>query len=148
MSIMEQLTNDMKDAMRSGDKVRVSVIRMARNAIRQIEIDNKKTLNDDEILTVLSKEVKMRRDSIEEFSKGGRIDLVDKTRDEIDVLITYMPEQLSEEKVTIFAKEAIETVGAVSNKDIGKVMGILMPKLQGKADGKVVNRIVQTLLNS
>lgn len=146
MPLMEQLTADMKDAMKQGEKERLSVIRLVRGAIRQAEIDGKKTLSDDEIIDVLTKEVKMRRDSIEEFERGGRTDLVDKTKSEIAVLIPYLPEQLSTDEIKKIVKNAVAEVGATTAKDMGKVMGILMPRLKGRADGKLVNEIVRSLL--
>ena len=135
MSIKEQLTADMKEAMKSHDKDRLSVIRFVRGAIRQAEIDG-----------VISKEVKMRKDSIEEFKKGGREDLVAKTQAEIDVLMPYLPAQLSEDEIRALVKEAVEKTGASSPKDMGKVMGMLMPKVKGRADGKMVNTIVRSML--
>ena len=146
MPLMEQLTADMKDAMKQGEKERLSVIRLVRGAIRQAEIDGKKTLSDDEIIDVLTKEVKMRRDSIEEFERGGRTDLVDKTKSEIAVLIPYLPEQLSTDEIKKIVKNAVAEVGATTAKDMGKVMGILMPRVKGRADGKLVNEIVRSLL--
>ena len=146
MPLMEQLTADMKDAMKRGEKERLSVIRLVRGAIRQAEIDGKKTLSDDEIIDVLTKEVKMRRDSIEEFERGGRTDLVDKTKSEIAILIPYLPEQLSVDEVKKIVENAVAEVGATTAKDMGKVMGILMPRVKGRADGKLVNEIVRSLL--
>ena len=146
MPLMEQLTADMKDAMKQGEKERLSVIRLVRGAIRQAEIDGKKTLSDDEIIDVLTKEVKMRRDSIEEFERGGRTDLVDKTKSEIAILIPYLPEQLSVDEVKKIVENAVAEVGATTAKDMGKVMGILMPHVKGRADGKLVNEIVRSLL--
>ncbi|AOH47937.1 aspartyl-tRNA amidotransferase [Selenomonas sp. oral taxon 920] len=146
MPLMEQLTADMKDAMKQGEKERLSVIRLVRGAIRQAEIDGKKTLSDDEIIDVLTKEVKMRRDSIKEFERGGRTDLVDKTKSEIAILIPYLPEQLSADEVKKIVENAVAEVGATTAKDMGKVMGILMPRLKGRADGKLVNEIVRSLL--
>ena len=99
MSLKEQLTSDMKEAMKAHDKDRLAVIRMVRGAIRQQEIDGKKELNDDDVIAVISKEVKMRKDSIDEFSKGGRDDLVAKTQADIEVLMPYLPQQLSEADV-------------------------------------------------
>ena len=122
------------------------MIRLVRGAIRQAEIDGKKTLSDDEIIDVLTKEVKMRRDSIEEFERGGRTDLVDKTKSEIAILIPYLPEQLSADEVKKIVENAVAEVGATTAKDMGKVMGILMPRVKGRTDGKLVNEIVRSLL--
>lgn len=147
MSLKEQLTADMKDAMKNHDKDRLSVIRMVRGAIRQAEIDGSHTeLDDEAVIGVISKEVKMRKDSIDEFQKGGREDLVAKTQAEIDVLMPYLPAQLSEEEVRALVKEAVEKTGAKTPKDMGRVMGMLMPKVKGRADGKMVNTIVRSML--
>lgn len=150
MSLKTQLMDDMKAAMKAKEagKQKLAVIRMVRAAIRQTEIDGKKELNDNDIIALISKEVKMRRDSIEEFQKGGRQDLVDQTEAEIAVLMPYLPAQLSEEEVRALVQEAIATVNASTPKDMGKVMGQLMPKVKGRADGKMVNTIVKELLNA
>lgn len=149
MSIKEQLTADMKEAMKSHDKDRLSVIRFVRGAIRQAEIDGgHKELSDEDVIGVISKEVKMRKDSIEEFKKGGREDLVAKTQAEIDVLMPYLPAQLSEDEIRALVKEAVEKTGASTPKDMGKVMGMLMPKVKGRADGKLVNTIVRSMLQA
>lgn len=146
MSLMELLTADMKAAMKQGEKARLSVIRLVRGAVRQEEIDGKKTLNDDEIINVIAKEVKMRRDSIEEFERGKRADLVEKTKAEIDILTSYLPAQLSLDEVKQIAEKAVAEVGAATTKDMGKVMSVLMPRIKGRADGKLVNEIVRSLL--
>lgn len=146
MSLKEQLTNDMKEAMKAHDKDRLAVIRMVRGAVRQQEIDGKKELGDEDVLAVVGKEVKMRRDSIEEFRKGGREDLVEKTEAEIAVLMPYLPAQLSEEEIRGLVQAAVKQTGAASPKDMGKVMGVLMPKVKGRADGKTVNAIVRSML--
>ena len=146
MSLKEQLTADMKEAMKNKEKERLAVIRMVRGAIRQQEIDGQKELGEEDVIAVISKEVKMRRDSIEEFQKGGREDLVEKTQAEIDVLLPYLPAQLSEDEVRELVKAAVEQSGAATPKDMGKVMGVLMPKVKGRADGKMVNTIVKSFL--
>ena len=146
MSLMEKLTADMKEAMKHGEKERLSVIRLVRGAVRQAEIDGKKTLSDDEIIGVITKEVKMRRDSIEEFERGNRADLVEKTQAEIAILMPYLPEQLSADEVRRIIEAAVSEVGATTAKDMGKVMGVLMPRVKGRADGKLVNEIVRSLL--
>ena len=151
MSLKEQITEDMKTAMKAKEegKQRLAVIRMVRSAIRQQEIDGtKKALDDADVIAIISKEIKMRRDSLEEFKKGGREDLVAQTEAEIAVLMPYMPQQLSEGEIRILVKEAIEKSGAASPKDMGKVMGQLMPKVKGRADGKLVNTVVREMLNA
>jgi hypothetical protein len=149
MSLKEQLTEDMKQAMKAKEegKLRLSVIRMVRSAIRQIEIDDKKDLGDEDVQAVIAKEVKMRRDSIEEFQKGGRQDLVDQMEAEIAVLVPYLPKQLTEDEIRALVAEAISEAGAASLKEMGKVMAVLMPKVKGKADGKLVNSLVREALN-
>ena len=146
MSLKEQLTTDMKEAMKSHDKDRLAVIRMVRGAIRQQEIDGQKELSDEDVIAVMSKEIKMRKDSIEEFKKGGREDLIAKTQAEIDVLMPYMPAQLSEDEVRELVKAAVAETGAATPKDMGRVMGALMPKVKGRADGKLVNTLVRSML--
>lgn len=146
MALKEKISEDMKAAMKAHEKDRLAVIRMVRSAIRQMEIDGKKELDDEGVIAVISKEVKMRKDSLEEFQKGGREDLVAKTQAEIDVLLPYLPKQLSEEEIAALVKEAVEQTGASAPKDMGKVMGVLMPKVKGRADGKLVNGIVKSML--
>jgi gatB/yqey domain protein len=146
MSLMEKLTADMKEAMKQGEKERLSVIRLVRGAVRQAEIDGKKILSDDEVIGVITKEVKMRRDSIEEFERGKRADLVKKAEEEISLLMPYLPSQLSIDEVKKIVEEAVAEVGATTAKDMGKVMGALMPRVKGRADGKLVNEIVRSIL--
>jgi uncharacterized protein YqeY len=136
----------MKQAMRSQDKFRLSVIRMVRSSIKNIEIDQRKTLDDQDVLDVLNREIKQRRDSLQEFEKAGRQDLVDQLKQELDILSAYMPKQLSEDEVKVIVQQTIQEVGASSKADMGKVMGALMPKVKGLADGKLVNQIVSQLL--
>jgi uncharacterized protein YqeY len=146
MSLSERLNEDMKLAMKSQSKFKLSVIRMVRAAIKNIEIDQRKTLDDQEVLDVLSREIKQRRDSLQEFEKAGRDDLAETVKAEIDILIEYLPQQLSEEEVKAIVQQTIQEVGASSKADMGKVMGALMPKVKGRADGKIVNQAVQQLL--
>ena len=150
MSIKDRLTEDMKQAMkdREAGKIRLSVIRMVRASIKNVEIDHHKELSEEEVIEVLAKEVKLRRDAAEEFKKGNRLDLVETLDQEIDVLLKYLPEQLTEDEVRNLVGEAIVATGAASAKEMGKVMAALMPKIKGRADGKLVNTIVKELLNS
>ena len=148
MALKDQLMADMKEAMKAHDKDRLAVIRMVRGAVRQQEIDGKKELEDSDVIAVISKEVKMRRDSIEEFNKGSRQDLVEKTQAEIDILMPYLPAQLSEDEVRELVKAAVEATGAKTQKDMGKVMGILKPRLAGRADMTEVSRRVKAALAS
>jgi len=146
MSLGERLNDDMKQAMKSQDKFKLSVIRMVRAAIKNIEIDQRKTLDDNEVLDVLAREIKQRRDSLHEFEKAGRGDLADSVKAELVILTDYMPQQLSEEEVKAIVLQTIQEVGASSKADMGKVMGALMPKVKGRADGKLINQLVQQSL--
>lgn len=148
MTLKERLTEDMKQAMKDKEagKLRLSVIRMVRANIKYAEIDRKKELTEEEVLDVLAKEVKMRRDSMEEFQKGNRPDLVENLEKEVAVLMEYLPQQMSEAEVRQVVAAAIEETGASSPKEMGKVMAALMPKVKGRADGKMVNSIVKELL--
>ena len=149
MSLKEQLTEDMKQAMKAKEagKLRLSVIRMVRSAIKNVEIDSKKELTEEGVLDIVSKEVKMRRDSMEEFKKANRQDLVDQLEQEIAILLPYLPQQLTEAEVRALVSEAVAASGATTPKDMGKVMALLMPKVKGRADGKLVNNIVRESLN-
>lgn len=148
MSIKDLLTEDMKQAMKDKEsgKLRLSVIRMARANIKNIEIDKKRELNDDEVLAVLMKEVKMRQDSLEEFTKAGRDELAEQAKQEIAILRKYLPEQLADDELRALVQEAIDETGAASQKDMGKVMAAVMPKTKGRADGKRINAMVRELL--
>ncbi|OSX55072.1 GatB/YqeY domain-containing protein [Anoxybacillus ayderensis] len=147
MSLLERLNNDMKQAMKNKEKDKLSVIRMVKSALQNEAIKLGKTLTEDEELTVLSRELKQRKDSLQEFEKAGRTDLVNKVKEEITVLELYMPKQLSEEELVQIVKETIAEVGASSKADMGKVMGAIMPKVKGKADGSLVNKLVQQHLS-
>jgi len=116
--------------------------------LTQQELEKQSLLSDDETLEIVSSDVKRRKESVSEFEKGGRTDLAEKEKREIEILKEYMPEQLSEDEVRDFVKKAIEEVGAQDIKDMGKVMGILMPKLKGKADGTIVSKTVKELLST
>lgn len=146
MSLADRLNEDMKQAMKSQDKFRLSVIRMIRSSIKNIEIDQRRDLNDDEVLEILNREVKQRKDSLQEFEKAGRDDLVEQLSKEIEIILEYLPQQLNEEEIQAIVQQTIQEVGASSKAEMGKVMGALMPKVKGRADGKLVNQIVQRLL--
>lgn len=148
MSLLERLTEDMKQAMKSKEKEKLAVIRMVKSSLQNEAIKlGKETLNEEEELTVLNRELKQRKDSLQEFENANRQDLADKTKFEIEILMNYMPEQLSEEELTKIVQETIQEVNATSKADIGKVMGAIMPKVKGKTDGAVVNKIVQQQLS-
>lgn len=143
MSLKEQLKADMKEAMkaREAGKIALSVIRMVNSAIRNTEIDEKRELNDTDILGILAKEMKMRQDSLAEFVKGHRDDLVEQTKAEMAVLEKYMPAQLSEEEIRTIVVNAISSLTAPVK--MGDVMSKVMPETRGRADGKLVNTIVR-----
>ncbi|ADY73437.1 hypothetical protein Dester_0796 [Desulfurobacterium thermolithotrophum DSM 11699] len=146
MGLKAQLLQDMKEAMRAKDKVRLSTIRMINSLIKNAEIEKRGELTDDEIIQLLMKYAKQRKEAIEMYEKGGRQDLVEKEKAELAVVESYLPKQMSEEEIRELVKEAIEATGASSPKDIGKVMQHVMPKVKGRADGSVVNKIVREML--
>jgi len=150
VSLKDRLTEDMKVAMKAKEegKLRLSVIRLARAAIKNGEIDKKKEFGEAEVLEILAREVKMRRDSLPEFERAGRIEAVDKLNQEIEILMEYLPQQLSETEIRQIAGQVIAEVGAHGSKDLGKVMSVITPKMKGRADGKVVNQIVRELLGT
>ncbi len=147
MSLLERLNNDMKQAMKNKDKDKLTNIRMLKAAIQNESIKIGGDLSEEDELTVLSREVKQRKDSLHEFEKAGRQDLVDKVRAELKHVEIYMPDQLSEEELTEIVTSVIAETGASSKKDMGKVMAALMPKVKGKADGSLVNKLVQQHLS-
>ena len=147
LSLLTTLNEDMKQAMRAKDKETLQVIRMLKASIQNEQIKKGQDLNDEEELTVLSREMKQRRDSLTEFEKADRTDLADKVKKEIVIVEKYLPAQLSEDEIRAIVTEAIATTGATSPKEFGKVMGAVMPKVKGKADGNQVNAIVKELLN-
>lgn len=143
MSLAERLSEEMKLAMKAKEKEKLSVIRMLKSSLQNEAIKlGKAELSEQEELTVLSRELKQRKDSLREFDKAGRSDLAEKALYEIQVVEAFMPEQLSEEEVEKIVVETITALNASSKAEMGKVMGALMPKLKGKADGSVINRIV------
>lgn len=146
MSLAERLSEDMKQAMKDKDKVRLSVIRMVRAAAKNREIETGTALSDDELATVIQKELKQRRDSLQAFESAGRTDLADSTAAEIRVLSEYLPDQMSEADLRQFVEEIIRDTGASGKADVGKVMGQLMPKIRGRADGKLAQQVVQSML--
>lgn len=147
MTLMERLNTDMKEAMRAKDKDTLSVIRMLKASVQKEEIEVGRSLTADEELTILARELKQRKDSVREFTQADRLDLAEKTQSEISVVEKYLPKQLSVEEVTAIVSEVITQVGATGPSDFGKVMGQVMPKVKGQADGNVVNDVVKTLLN-
>lgn len=148
MSLLDDLKKDMITAMKAKDKETLSVVRMLKASVQNEQINLGHDLTPDEENALMAKEYKQRKDSLAEFEKGGRQDLVDATKQEMAVVAKYMPEQMSTEEVQRVVEETIEEVNASSMKDFGKVMGAIMPKVKGKADGKVVNETVKKVLQS
>ena len=143
----EKMQADLKDAMRARDRRRTGVIRMALNAIKQEEIDSQKTLSAEDATAILLREAKKRRESIAEAEKAGRDDLAEAEKAELAILESYLPQQLSPDAIREMARQAIAETGATTPKDMGQVMRVLMPRVKGQADGKVVNQIVRELLS-
>lgn len=148
MSLEQRLADEMKSALRSGDKLRLSVIRMARAAMKNKEIEDRKKLDDDVIIRVISGLVKKGEESLVHFQQANRPDLVDKQEKELEILRSFLPQQLSRDAILTLVDEAIQEANAVDLKDLGKVMKSLMPKIAGRADGKVVNQMVREKLSS
>ncbi|BCZ48538.1 aspartyl-tRNA amidotransferase subunit B [Clostridium gelidum] len=146
-AIKDRLQDDWKTALKAKDRFTTSVISTARAAILLVEKTDNRKLEEDEVISILAKEVKQRRESMLEFEKGNRQDLVDECEAEIKILLEYLPQQLGEEEIKQIVKESAEEVGANSIKDMGKVMSAVRPKVLGKADGKLVSQIVKEYLN-
>lgn len=147
MNLLKKLTADMIAAMKAGDKDTLKVVRMLKAAVQNEKIELGHDLSENDEIAVLSREYKQRKESLEEFEKAGREDLVEQTKKELAVVKKYMPKQLSADEVKKTVQDTISSLGANSMKDFGKVMGAVMPKLKGKADGKLINQTVKEQLN-
>ena len=147
MSLKDKLMDDLKSAMKDKDTVRKNAVQMVRASVLQVEKDNKLTLDDEGVIEVVAKEVKKRKDVLPEYEKSGRQQLIDELSREIEVLMAYLPQQMSEEEIEALVIDAIAQAEAKSMKDIGKVMAVIMPKTKGKADGKVINNFVKKHLS-
>ncbi|EQF23960.1 yqey-like family protein [Clostridioides difficile CD160] len=143
MSLKQKLQEDLKSSMKNKDTVRKSVVTLIRASIKQYEVDNRVELDEDGIIDVIAKQLKQRRDALVEFEKAGREDLIKETEAEIEVLKEYLPQQLSEEELEEIVKSTISEVGATSMKDMGKIMSLIQPKVKGRADGKLINKLVK-----
>ena len=143
-----QMQEALKQAMINKDTTRRDVLRMTISAFKQVEIDERRTLSAEDVVSILQREIKKRRDSIDEAQKAGRADIVDSEAAELKMIEEFLPQQLSRDEITALARDAVARSGAASAKDMGKVMGILMPQVKGKADGKLVNEVVRDLLNN
>jgi uncharacterized protein YqeY len=156
MSLKEKLADDLKDAMRAGDETRKSTLRMLMTAVQNAEIAavnikdpnaTRESLADDQVLGVIAKQAKQRRESIDEFTKGNRKDLADKEASELAILETYLPAMMSRDEIVAEARKAIAETGATGPADKGKVMPVIMKALAGRADGRAINEVVTELLS-
>lgn len=147
MTLTERINNDLKEAMKSKDSFRLGVIRMVKGAMQLAKPNPREELTDDDVIAVISKQIKMRNDSINEFAKAGREDLVEQNKKEIEVLKAYMPEQLTEEELIEIIDKVFNEVKSTSSKDMGLIMKSLSPLVKGKADMSLVNKIVKEKLN-
>ena len=147
-SIKSKIDQDIKEALKAGNNLKLGVLRMLKSEIKYKEIDKGSELSDDEVISVLSSSVKKRKESIEQFGKGGRDDLVSREKAEVEVVMKYMPEQLTEERLSRIIHLAIQETNATGPSDLGKVMKSIMPQVKGKADGKLINHLVASHLQS
>lgn len=147
MSLKEKLAQDLKSSMKNKETVRKNTVQLIRTAVLQVEKDKKITLEDEDILELIAKQLKQRKDALPEYEKSGREDLISQLKQEMEVLMEYLPKQLSEEELRPIVEEAVKAVGAASMKDMGKVMSAVMPKVKGRADGKMISDIAKSLIN-
>lgn len=146
MSLKDVLFADLKTAMKEKDTVRKDTVQLIRSGILQIEKDKKIELDDEGVIDVIAKQLKSRRDALPEYEKSGRQDLIEKLNKEIEILLGYLPEQLSEAEIQAIVEAAVAETGAATMKDMGKVMAIVTPKVKGRADNKVVGNFVKKML--
>lgn len=146
MSLSDQLTDDLKQAMRSRDVLRRDVLRYLRSAVRNLEIEKREPADDEAITGLLWRQARQRRDSIEAYTQGGREDLVAKEQDELDIIMEYLPAELTDDEITEIATKVVDEVGATSPREMGKVMGRIIPQVEGRADLKKVSQTVAALL--
>jgi uncharacterized protein len=147
VALLDTLKSDMERALRGGDKLRLSTLRMVLSAVNYYQIEKQKTIDDADVITVLNREAKKHRESIEAFEKGNRQDLADKEKAELEFLSIYLPQQMSRDEITALAKKVISETGAAAPGDKGKVMSKLVPQTRGKADGKMVSDVVEEILS-
>lgn len=148
MSLVEKINEDMKQAMKNREKEKLSVLRMMKGAIQLAKVNAKDELSDEEVVDVISKQIKMRKDSVSEFEKANRMDLANQYQKEIDLLVTYMPEQLSIEKVTNIIEEAFQKISPTSPKQMGLIMKEVTPKVKGRFDMGEVSKIIKEKLSN
>ena len=147
MGLEERLVEEMKQALKSNDKLRLSTIRMIRSALKNKEIELRKKLEDEDVVKVIQAMLRKGEESVEQFQTGGRMDLVEKEKKEIEILKSFLPQPLSQEEILKIIDQSIQETQASSLKDIGKVMKSVMPKIGGKADGKLINQLVKERLS-
>ena len=145
--MLQKLKDDLKTAMREKDNLKRDTIRLIMSSIKQIEVDERREITDNDILKIIQKGIKQREDAINFAKDGGRDDLIEQNQKEIDILKNYLPKQLSDEELKVAVKSIIEKVGAKDMKDMGKVMGVATKELNGKADGKRINKVVKEILS-
>jgi len=146
MSLKQKLQEDLKSSMKNKDTVRKSVVTLIRASIKQSEVDNRVELGDEDIIDIISKQLKQRKDVLVQFKNAKREDLVSEAEAEIEVLKEYLPQQLSKEELNEIVKSTISELGATSMKDMGKIMSAIKPKVKGRADGKLINELVKNNL--
>lgn len=146
MTLKDRLTNDLKEAMKNKEQVRKSVVTLIRAGIKQCEVDNRQELTDEDIISLISKQLKQRKDALVDFEKANRTDLIEQTNQEIAILENYLPEQLDDVELKEIITKVVEEVGATSMKDMGKVMAKTISLVQGRADGKRINAMVKQIL--
>ncbi|MEK6545582.1 MAG: GatB/YqeY domain-containing protein, partial [Nitrospinota bacterium] len=147
MSLKERLMEDMKDAMKKGEQIKLSAIRMVRAGIKNKEIELIRELKDEDVIDVIKTAIKQRKDSFAQFLSGKRIDLAEREKKEIEILSVYLPEQMGEEDIRKRVREVILETGASTSRDMGRVMKLIMPELKGRADGQLINKVVQEMLS-
>lgn len=147
MTLKEKLSEDFKEAMKARDEIRKTTVNLIRAAVKQIEVDTRTELDENEVLGVIAKQVKMRKDALPDFEKAGRTDLLETYNKEIDILMAYLPEQMTIEEIQKIAREVMAELGIEGGKqNMGKLMGALMPRVKGKADGGDVRKAIEGLL--
>ncbi len=147
MTLKERLADDLKSAMKEKNVIRKNVVQLVRAGVLQFEKDNKVTLDDDGVLEVIAKQLKQRKDSLPDYEKSGRDDLIADLKAEMDVLMEYLPKQLTQEELEVIVKEIVEELGATTIKDMGKVMAAAKAKTVGRADGRMINEVAKALLS-
>ena len=145
--ILKKLQNEMKEALKNKNKEKLSTIRMLISEIKKVQIDTKKELNDDEVLSIIQRYAKQRREAIEQYKKAGRDDLVEKEKKELNIVLEFLPKQLTEKEIEEIVDSTIKELNATSMKDMGKVMKTVMEKVKGRAEGSIVSRIVKSRLS-